>query len=679
MMKPSRPIARPSTWGKWAYGGFFTVLLPALLALWARGLDAALSQHLWPLPLPAWAGAWLALPGLALMLAAMRDLWVLGKGLPMNAFPPARLVRESSYAWLRHPIYVGFVALVAGVSVLAGSRAGFWVVAPITALACLALVLGYEANAMRRQFGTQVQRPVWLGLPLADAASAGRAPSLARKLAATAVALGPWACVYALWAQLPAPIGAHTLRMPWELALHAHLQGAALQAAWVTYAMHLAAYVYSATYVLAVAAPMCLPSAQALRRYVISAWLATAIGFACMLLWPASAALLPMPQTGVAAWLMQMNRALDADWLACPSFHMVWATLAVLCLRMRCARWPWAGWALLAATGASCVLTGSHAVVDVPAGLLLAWACWHHAAVWAWLVRVCERLANAWNAVQIGPARIINHAARSALAAGVGLLLVAWLAGPQLLPQAAAVFGVAILAAGAWGYWLEGGGALSRPFGYYGFLLGAAASLLMVAACNGHAGTVLMAAFACAAPLAQAIGRLRCLVQGCCHGRPVFSALGLCVRHPRSRVAALSHLRGVPIHPTQLYSIVGNLCIFAVLWRMWQAHAPGTCIAGLYLVLASLARFAEEQYRGEVQTRTLAGLAIYQWLALGMCVAGMAVSAWPAAPVYQAAQWGWASAALAVAGGAVAAFLMSVDFPQSRARFSRLTVDETAP
>lgn len=186
-------------------------------------------------------------------------------------------------------------------------------------------------------------------------------------------------------------------------------------------------------------------------------------------------------------------------------------------------------------------------------------------------------------------------------------------------------------------------------------------------------------AFACAAPLAQAIGRLRCLVQGCCHGRPVFSALGLCVRHPRSRVAALSHLRGVPIHPTQLYSIVGNLCIFAVLWRMWQAHAPGTCIAGLYLVLASLARFAEEQYRGEVQTRTLAGLAIYQWLALGMCVAGMAVSAWPAAPVYQAAQWGWASAALAVAGGAVAAFLMSVDFPQSRARFSRLTVDETAP
>ncbi|MDO4769337.1 MAG: prolipoprotein diacylglyceryl transferase [Brachymonas sp.] len=678
-MKTIRTMMCQSTLGKWAYGGLFTVLLPSLLALWAWPLEAALGQSLWPLPLPAWAGAWLALLGLALMIAAMRDLWVLGRGLPMNAFPPERLVHQSSYAWLRHPIYVGFVLLVAGVSVMVGSRAGFWVVAPMMALACAALVLGYEEPAMRRRFGAQMQRPVWLGLPLAEAASGNRPVGLKRRLAATVVALGPWACVYALWAQLPAPIGAHALRMPWELALHAHLQGAAPQATWVMYAMHLAVYVYSATYVLTVAAPLFLPSVQALRRYVISAWLATAMGFACMLLWPGSAALLPMPQSGVAGWQAQMNRALDADWLACPSFHMVWATLAVLCLRLRFARGPWLWWGLLVATGVSCVLTGSHAVVDVPAGVLLAWLCWHHSAVWAWLVRLCERLANAWNAVHIGPVRIINHAIWSALAAGVGLLWVAWLVGPQLLALAAVVFGVAILAAGAWGYWLEGGGALSRPFGYYGFLLGAAAALLTVAVCDWHAGTVLMAAFACAAPLAQAIGRLRCLVQGCCHGRPVFSALGLCVRHPRSRVAALSHLLGVPIHPTQLYSIVGNIVIFAVLWRMWQTHVPGTCIAGLYLMLSSLARFVEEQYRGEVQTRIVAGLAVYQWLAVGVWLAGMAVSVLPAAPVYQAAQLSAASIALAVAGGAVAAFLMSVDFPQSRARFSRLTVDETAP
>ena len=678
-----------NSWGPWAYGALFTLVLPLLLAWWAWRLDAS-SLALWPVPVPMWAGMLLAVAGMGLMAAAMRDLWVLGRGLPMNAFPPERLVRQSCYALFRHPIYVGFVCCVAGVAVLADSRAGFWMVAPITALACAALVAGYEAPDMRRRFGAQVQRPVWWGLPVPDVPAVGmqegshsqkpdslvtndRAISPARKLAAIAVALVPWACLYALLAQLPAPAGAQPLRMAWELALHSQL----LQTEWGVSGMRVAVYVYSATYLLAVAAPWCLSTVQALRRYVISAWLASAAGFACMLLWPARAALLPGVHVGLDGWLMQMNRALDADWLACPSFHMVWTTLAALCLQERFARGRWAWWALVAATGVSCVLTGSHAVLDIPAGVLLAVACWHHRAIWAWLMRVCERLANAWGAVEVGPVRIINHAIWSGLAAGAGMGLVAWLLGPGSLALVAAVFTVSILAAGAWGYWLEGGSALSRPFGYYGFLFGSAASLLGLALHDWNSATALMAAFACAAPLAQAIGRLRCLVQGCCHGRPVFTALGLCVRHPRSRVAALSHLRGVPIHPTQLYSIVGNVLIFAVLWRMWMTHAPATCIAGLYLVLSSLARFAEEQYRGEVQTRQFAGLALYQWLAVGVCLAGMGLSACPAAPVQAAMRITVAGVALAVVAGCLAAFLMSVDFPRSRARFSRLTVDES--
>ena len=678
---------RKPNWGPWAYGALFTVVLPLLLAGWAWRLDGS-GLALWPLPLPAWMGALLTAVGLGLMAAAMRDLWLLGHGLPMNAFPPKKLVRQSCYAWLRHPIYVGFVCCVAGVAVLAGSRAGFWMAAPLSALACAALVVGYEAPDMRQRFGAQVQRPVWLGLPVPDVAGASVAAnkqhaangktvassaSAARRVAATAVALLPWACLYVLLAQMPAPADAWSLRMPWELEGYHYLT----QAEWAVHGMHVAVSVYSATYLLAVVAPLCLPTMQALRRYTISAWLATAAGFACMLLWPARAELLPGAHTGLAAGLMQMNRAWDADWLACPSFHMVWATLAALCLQMRFARWSGLWWALVVATGLSCVLVGAHAVLDIPAGVMLALACWHHQAVWAALVRGCERLANAWCAVEIGPVRIINHAIWSGLAAGVGILLAAWLLGPQLLAPMAAVFVVAIFAAGAWGYWLEGSSALSRPFGYYGFLFGAAAASIALAIYDWAIGSAVMAAFAAAAPLAQAIGRLRCLVQGCCHGRPVFAALGLCVHHPRSRVAALSHLRGVPIHPTQLYSIVGNLLIFAVLWRMWMTHAPATCIAGVYLVLSSLARFAEEQYRGEVQTRKLAGLALYQWLAVGVFVAGMGVSVWPSAAMHAAAQLTGAGVGLAVAAAGMAAFLMSVDFPRSRARFSRLTVDET--
>ena len=107
---------RKPDWGPWAYGALFTVVLPLLLAGWAWRLDGS-GLALWPLPLPAWMGALLTAVGLGLMAAAMRDLWLLGHGLPMNAFPPKKLVRQSCYAWLRHPIYVGFVCCVAGVAV----------------------------------------------------------------------------------------------------------------------------------------------------------------------------------------------------------------------------------------------------------------------------------------------------------------------------------------------------------------------------------------------------------------------------------------------------------------------------------------------------------------------------------------------------------------------------------
>ena len=68
----------------------------------------------------------------------------------------------------------------------------------------------------------------------------------------------------------------------------------------------------------------------------------------------------------------------------------------------------------------------------------------------------------------------------------------------------------------------------------------------------------LLAAYAVAGPWVQACGRLRCLVQGCCHGCESSEFVGIRYSHPRSRVVRLAHLVGVPIHPTPLYSILAN-------------------------------------------------------------------------------------------------------------------------
>ena len=134
-----------------------------------------------------------------------------------------------------------------------------------------------------------------------------------------------------------------------------------------------------------------------------------------------------------------------------------------------------------------------------------------------------------------------------------------------------------------------------------------------------------MAAFAVAAPWAQAIGRLRCVVQGCCHGRPV--AWGIRLTNPHSRAVKLAGFSGTPIHPAPLYSILANVVIGLVLLRLRVSGAGRFQIAGLYLLLAGMSRFAEEAYRGEPQTRRIAGLPLYQWMAAGSVVLGMVVMA----------------------------------------------------
>ena len=82
------------------------------------------------------------------------------------------------------------------------------------------------------------------------------------------------------------------------------------------------------------------------------------------------------------------------------------------------------------------------------------------------------------------------------------------------------------------------------------------------------------------APWVQATGRLRCLVQGCCHGRLSPDHLGIRYHHPLSRVCKLAQWPGRSVYPTQLYSIIGNVVILGLLLRLWFSGADLGFIAG---------------------------------------------------------------------------------------------------
>jgi prolipoprotein diacylglyceryltransferase len=271
---------------------------------------------------------------------------------------------------------------------------------------------------------------------------------------------------------------------------------------------------------------------------------------------------------------------------------------------------------------------------------------------------------------------VINYGAWGAAAGGAGLLIAGSAAGPERVAAVVWIAVCVLVGAALWAQALEGSSKLLRPFGWYGGIIGG-----LFGAFTARAAGVpilpLLAAFAVAAPWIQILGRVRCLVQGCCHGGPASPDVGIRYLHRRSRVTQLAHLAGVPIHATPLYSIAGNIVIGAVLIRLRLLGAPDALVVGVFLILGGVARFVEESYRAEPQTPTVAGLHSYQWIAIASLLSGIVCTtlpstAPPAGFTMPAPRLLWSALAIGLLVGAA----MGVDFPQSNRRFARLAASD---
>lgn len=563
-------------------------------------------------------GGLLAVIGISFMALGMAALAIHGRGLPMNAYPPPRYVAQAIYGWIPHPIYVGFIILATGLAIAFGSASGLWLVTPAAALVLVALVLGYEAPDLSRRFGEAV-RPPRLSLPRAGDGQPG-----------------PWerVSVYLL------------VFLPWLLlsqAVQLFGGGPGLsQAAWWGAAA------------LVLLTPLVIRSRPVLRRMAVTGLMgAGLVGFIHLVapLSPGSAAALHLllPLICAEAWW-----SLGRVWGAAPS---VWVGLMAL--------------KFVAAD------------VDSPFGVLLALALFlvlsRYDGVWRGLRLATEWLANSWREWRIGPVRIINHGFYTGLGGALGAWIAGRLAGPELVLPLLLVAGASLLGAVLWAQFVEGSPMLLRPLGWYGGLIGGLLALGALALL-GVPVMPLLGALAVALPWVQAVGRLRCLVQGCCHGGPAAPALGIRYFHSRSRVTQIAGLTGVPLHATPLYSILTNVVIGALLHRLWVAGASMGLAIGLYFILSAVARFVEEAYRGEPQTPVVAGLRLYQWLALASFAIGILFTVQqvtpPPAPL-SATDPGLLAGALLV--GLVGWFVTGVDFPGSNRRFSRLADADQPP
>jgi hypothetical protein len=312
-----------------------------------------------------------------------------------------------------------------------------------------------------------------------------------------------------------------------------------------------------------------------------------------------------------------------------------------------------------------------HAVIDVIMGAVLVPVVLHTKDLWGALRTLTEHIANSWKEWRFGPVRIINHGMYAAIGTLIGLLIVGTLLGPESVGPMFTIACSSLIVSGLWAQFIEGSPSLLRPYGFYGGVIGVVLGTLIVGLFGANIWQ-LLGAFAVAGPVIQSAGRVRCLVQGCCHGRETATNIGIRYTHPRSRVCRLANLRDVPIHATPLYSILWNIFTLIVLVRLWSLHMSPAFLVGVYLILNGIGRFVEEAYRGEPQTPIFGGLRLYQWMAILTVASGAIATTVKTSSAMPLAQFSWMTVGAAVVFGIITWFALGVDFPESNRRFARL-------
>ena len=105
--------------------------------------------------------------------------------------------------------------------------------------------------------------------------------------------------------------------------------------------------------------------------------------------------------------------------------------------------------------------------------------------------------------------------------------------------------------------------------------------------------------FAPGIALGHVVGRLGCLMAGCCFGRPASVPWAITFRDPAA-MANVGTPLGVPLHPTQLYEAGAEalILVFLLIFERRGRPFPGRTFWS-YMLLYGISRFVIEFYRGD--------------------------------------------------------------------------------
>lgn len=146
---------------------------------------------------------------------------------------------------------------------------------------------------------------------------------------------------------------------------------------------------------------------------------------------------------------------------------------------------------------------------------------------------------------------------------------------------------------------------------FYGGWFGGMAGLLLFSRLKKEPLLPLADFVISAIPLAHAVGRIGCFLNGCCYGKPTDLPWGV-------------YMEDAVRHPTQLYEFGLNLLVYLLIWRALVKKPPAGSLLALYLVTYPTGRFMIEFFRGDPRIR-FTGLTLAQLTSLGLALCGTAL------------------------------------------------------
>ena len=156
---------------------------------------------------------------------------------------------------------------------------------------------------------------------------------------------------------------------------------------------------------------------------------------------------------------------------------------------------------------------------------------------------------------------------------------------------------------------------------FYGGLIGAALAFLIYVKLKKLPVWGLADVFAPSVPLGAFFGRIGCFLNGCCYGSPC--NLPWAVRFPADNPLQPPTS---PVHPTQLYDSLLNLCLYGFLAWLFRRRRFDGQVFSVYLVCYAVVRSFVETFRGDYTPaeRFLGGWATpAQLVSLLILVAGL--------------------------------------------------------